>query len=584
MSIRPFTPSDIQQLKEIFEKNGWKMKGQVNDIFRYSLKKTNLIVLTLKFPLRLPKIRLNLPYEIANFKISIVFKLWHLNDKTIKIIFYFLKAFKELTEQVFLEPNISVEGNIQDFLNILNLILPETIKNETERSWLNRIRTSLLNKRDHFSDQFNQFDKEKTEKIVNILKNSGLNPSFKQPWELKKGLPKIRTSETLLFSNEDEKLDEFFILEKGFITYFKDLIYEKLYIRTFFESYNPYLLSTALNYDQNTEFNFEIHVKNWIKLSRVFLNSILDIINNAKLNINEFMTFNPEYELLNNDFEGNICNFPLSALNYESILSKELFELHNNLFESPPTHFEVIESSIDNYTKAEAFIRNYQFESATRLLNEALKIFNKYHQKKAVISVLLLLRKIASQLNDRHLEQNYLQNALNIIKSEGTPNHFLINIQYKLGKTYFKLRLLNESLNHFNEVISHNKGKVAHSEPNGTLNNSDNTLKSIGMAFIYLGLIYTEQEKLAEAKLHFKNAYEIGKNSLKVKLNFYLHRAIAYKQRKNSSQAIKLLTMALNSFNEENLPLHENIFFKLLLQMAEIYLFSRKNKNKSLYF
>ncbi|MFX1381298.1 MAG: hypothetical protein ACFFBP_02565, partial [Promethearchaeota archaeon] len=71
MSIRPFTSSDIEQLREIFEKNGWKIEGQINDTFRYSLKRSNLIVLTLKFPLIIPKMRLNIPYEVANFKVSI---------------------------------------------------------------------------------------------------------------------------------------------------------------------------------------------------------------------------------------------------------------------------------------------------------------------------------------------------------------------------------------------------------------------------------------------------------------------------------------------------------------------------------
>ena len=584
MSIRPFTASDIAQLKEIFEENGWHIKSQIQDTFLYSLKTTNLIIFTLRFPLILPKIRLNAPYEIANFKISIAFKLWHLNNKTLKIIIYFIKSLKELAKQVFLEPNINLEGNMQEFLNFLNIILPEIIKNETERSWLNRIRTSLMNKREQFREQFMLFDKEKTSEIVKILKDSGLNPTFKQPWELKKGVPKIRTSETLLFSNEEETSGEFFIFERGYITYHKDLNYDNFYVRTFFESYSPYVLYSILNYKKDSQFNIETHVKNWIRLSRIFLNTTIEIIDNANLNSSEFISFNPEYEFLKEDYVEDQCNFPLSALNYESSLSKELFNLRNDLFESPPAHFELLESTIEYYTKAESYIRNYHFEPATRLLNEALKIFNRYRQKKAVISVLLLLRKIAFLLNDKTLEQNYLENALNIVKTENLTGDYLMDIHYKLGKIYFKLKLLNEAVNHFKTVISINKNITSISNPNDITEEIKKKLISIGMSYIYLGLISLEQEKPGEAKKDFKSAFEIGKISLKIRLKFYLSRALVYKERNNISQAIKLLTVGLDLFDEENQSLYHNLYLQYLLELADIYIYSRKSKNKSSYY
>ncbi len=584
MSIRPFTASDITQLIEIYEKNGWHIKGQIQETFLYSLKTTNLIIFTLRFPLIHPKIRINAPYEIANFKISIAFKLWHLNNKTLRIIIYFIKALKELAKQVFLEPNISLEGNLQEFLNFLNKILPEIIKNESERSWLNRIRTSIMNKREQFSEQFTLFDKEKTSEVVKILKDSGLSPTFKQPWELKKGVPKIRTSETLLFSNQEELSGEFFIFERGYITYFKDLNYNKFYVRTFFESYSPYVLYTILNFKRDSDFKFETHVKNWIRLSRIFLNSIIEIINNANLNSSEFISFNPEYEFLKDDFVEDQCNFPFSALNYESSLSKELFSMHNNLFESPPAHFELLESTMEYYTKAESFIRNYQFEPATRLLNEALKIFNRYRQKKAIISVLLLLRKIAFLLNDKELEQNYLENALNIIKNEKLSGDYLTEIHYKLGKVYYKLKLLNEAVNHFNIVITLNKNKYPVSNPNDITEEIKKKLIKIGMSYLYLGLISLEQEKPGEAKKDFKSAFEIGKITLKVRLKFYLSRGLVYKERNNISQAIKLLTLGLNLFDEENHSIYHNLYLQYLLELADIYIYFRKNKNKSSHY
>jgi len=252
--------------------------------------------------------------------------------------------------------------------------MPEPITDEIDSTWLNRIRISLMNKR----DKFQQFDGENINKIVNALKNTRLKPTFKLPWELKDGVPKLRASETLFFSNE-EKFDEFFILEKGFFTFFKHLEYHKFFIRTSFDCYSPYILSSLFN---DTEFKLEMYVENWIKFSRMMLNSILEIITLAEINQNDYVKFNPERELESKGFELERNNFPFSALHYESTLSKgELYQIHNYLFNSPPTNFELIES-INSYTDAEKLIKNYRFDEYFILDNCFFTFFKdlEYHK------------------------------------------------------------------------------------------------------------------------------------------------------------------------------------------------------------
>jgi len=584
MSIRPFSSSEIKNLKEVIEKNGWKIESRVEDYFRFTINKNNILIFTQKFPIELKNARLNIPYEIATFRLSIVLKIWHLNKNTSKIILYLLKTLKELSEQVILEPDFSIEGRLQNLLNHLKVIIPDVINDENERAWLNRIRTSLMNKRSQYSEQFQEFDSKKLIAIIEKLKESGLNPTFTQPWELKKGLPKIRTSESLFFANEDENFDEFFIIEKGYATYFKDLSYNKFYIRTFFETYNPYILFTILESQGVSGYKFETSIKNWIKVARLLLNSIIEIINEGNINKNELIQFKPEKELDIENFEENDNAFPFSALHYESSIAKELFPIHNDLFDSPPVNYEVIESSINFYTKAEEHMRRYQFDAATKVLNEALKIFNKNRQKKAVISVLLLLRKIASRLNQEDLALNYLENALNIMKSGDIPIDYVIDIHYKLGKTYFKLKFFNKSLNHFNILLT------LLEEENITLMNEYLKKKEflneyLGMAHIYLGLIFLEQKKIADSKSNFKIAFQIGNTSLKIKIKFFLYRAIAFKDKGNLSQTIKLLKMGLNSLELEDKDL---LLYKLQidiwLEMAGFYINLRKNKTKAFYY
>ena len=93
-----------------------------------------------------------------------------------------------------------------------------------------------------------------------------------------------------------------------------------------------------------------------------------------------------------------------------------------------------------------------------------------------------------------------------------------------------------------------------------------------------------EQEIPGEAKKYFKSAFEIGKITLKVRLKFYLSRGLVYKERNNISQAIKLLTLGLNLFDEENHSIYHNLYLQYYLELADIYIYSRKNKNKSSHY
>ena len=565
MSIRPFSPSELNNLREVIERNGWKIDGTIENYFRYSVKKDKLILFTIKFPVSLP-LRLNFPLEIVSFRICMAFKLWDLNQNTYKVILFLMKMLRDLALKVTLEHNFPIKGKENDLLDILNLLMPEPITDENDSTWLNRIRISLMNKR----DKFQKFDGEYINKIVDALKNTRLKPTFKLPWELKDGVPKLRASETLFFSNE-EKFDEFFILERDFFTFFKDLEYHNFFIRSSFDCYSPYILSSVFN---NTGFKPEMYVENWIKFSRMMLNSILEIITLAEINQNDYVKFNPERDLELKGFELESNNFPFSALHYESTLSKgELYQIHNDLFNSPPTNFELIES-INSYTEAEKLMKNYRFDEATQLLNNSLKIFNKNRQKKIVVSILLKLRKIASLLNQEEVALNYLQSAMGIAKSGEVPIDFIIKIQYYLGKWFYKTEEFDEALSHFNIIVNF-------LEKEEIITDKDEFL---GMAYLYMGLINLKQNKLAQSKNNFRKAFQLGNNSIKVKLNYHLKRAKYYKSKDNLSQAQKSLRSGIEvvgfDYDEKK---NSHILFDLVLELAEFYIHHRVDSKKALY-
>ena len=565
MSLRPFSTTELTNLKEAIERNGFSLKGTIENYFRYSVKKDKLILFTIKFPVSLP-LRLNFPFEVVSFRISLAFKLWDLNQNTNKVIIFILKMLRDLALQISLEHNFPIKGKETHLLDLLNQLMPETIADENDSRWLNRVRISLMNKR----ITFEEFDNLYTNKIVNVLENTRLTPTYKLPWELKDGVPKLRTSETLFFSN-DEEFDEFFIFEKGFFTFFKDLEYNKFYIRSSFDSYTPYILHSLF---KETDFRLETYVENWIKFSRMMINSILEIVRLADVNQQDYINFNPKKELDTDNFEFESNNFPFSALHYESLMSKgDLFQIHNDLFNTPPTNFEVIKS-INSYIDAEQLIKNYRFDEATQLLNDSLKIFNKNRQKKVVVSILLKLREIAFLLNHDDVAYNYLQTALGVAKSGEVPVDYIIKIHYYLGKRYFKIEKYDKALSHFNIIVNF----LENEEP------SLNKDEFLGMAYLYLGLINEALSKLAEAKTNFKNAFQLGSNSIKVKLSYHLMRAKIYKAKGNLSQAQKLLRAGIDSvginFDEKEFT---PILYDLVLELAEFYIHHRVDSKKALY-
>ncbi len=568
MSLNPFSLNEIKNLREAIEKNGWKIDGVIENYFRYSLKKEKIIIFTIKFPITLP-LRLNVPFEVVSFRVSIAFQIWNLNQNSFIAILYLMKALRSLAISLTLEHTFPIMGKEQKIISLLNLIMPEIIRGENENTWLNRIRISLLNKREQLKD----FTIDQHKNLIESLKNIGLEPSFNLPWELKNGVPKIRTSETLFFSNEGE-FNEFFIFEKGFFSYFKDIEYKKFYIRSSFDTYSPYVLIDLFN--DVPDFKLEELVENWIKFSRIILNSILKVIEGDKINQNELLNFRPSKELIyrSKNFISDQNNYPFSALCYESSIAKELFPLHNDLFNKPPTNFEVIET-INQYTEAEELIKNYNFDEATKKLNESLKVFNKNQEKKVVVAILLKLKKIAALLNNEDLARNYLESALGVAKSGEVPIDYIIKIHYNLGISYFKKKDYEKALNHFNIIINFLK------------NEKIPFIKKdyVGMAYLHIGLIYLEQNKIIESKAYFRRVLEIGSKLPKIKLTYFLTRAIRFKNQGNLSQAQRFLKAGLNNtdfnFNDNQI---QNVFIDYVLELAEFYIHHRKDSKKAIYY
>lgn len=562
MAITLLSHTQTQKIKTFMEKNGWSIKCLIEDNFRFSLKQNKTFILTLKFPVQLP-LKFNVPFEILSFKLSIVFKFWNLDKSFIALLKKLMISLKEFSEQISLNIELPLSDKKKELLDLLNLIIPESYQNEKEQSWINKIRISLMNKR----KRFETLEETMVNKIGEELGKLGLNPTFRSPWELEKGIPKLRTSETLLFSTE-EPFDEFFIFEKGFYTYFKDIEYKKFYIRSLFESYTPYIIRSLFDSDDSEELLNDL-LKDWVKFSRLTLNSILEIIDGIEFDPNGLRSFDPKRELETTNFVEENNNFCFSALHYESSIAKELYPLHHDLLNAPPKNFKIIEN-LNYLTKAEELIINYKFKEANTILTKALQTFNKYKQKKAVVTILMLLKEVALTLNQKEIAINYLKNALSIAKSGKVPLSYIIEIHFELGKAHFELEFFSVARKYFEVItdyIEKNKPTIAQKN------------EYLGLCYIYLGLIYQEGFDMRSKSIEtFKKAFEIGKNSIKVNLNYHLLRAKYYKKGGKLSQAQKMLNMAVKNLDFEFVDTeHQELLADLYLELVEYYIFSRKS-------
>jgi len=473
---------------------------------------------------------------------------------------------RDLALQVKLEQSFPIEGKETQLVELLNLILPEPIDNEQENTWINRIRISLMNKR----DSIEKFTESEIRSIIDTLNKIGLEATFKLPWELREGVPRLRTSETLFFSN-DEAFDEFFILEKGFFSYFKDLEYNKFYLRTSFDCYTPYISKDLF---QDIEFKPEIYLENWIKFSRIMLNTLLKIINLNKGNQQDYIQINPERELVSSEFELNQNNFPFTALHYESSIAKgELYHMHHDLLNTPPRSFKVLEF-MNTYTEAEDLIKSYRFDEAAQLLNSSLKVFNKHKQKKIVVSILLKLRKIAKNLNQPEIALNYLNSALGVAKSGDVPIEFIIKVHYKLGKHNFKAGEYPKAKEHFETIINFLEKEQV----------KINKEEYLGMAYLYRGLIELQTSQISQSKNDFKEALKYSKDSPKVKLKYHLLRAIDFKNKENLSQTQKLLRAGIDAVGLDYTDKkYEYILINIVLELAEFYIHHHVDSKKASY-
>ncbi|MFX1501303.1 MAG: hypothetical protein ACFFDH_10120 [Promethearchaeota archaeon] len=137
---------------------------------------------------------------------------------------------------------------------------------------------------------------------------------------------------------------------------------------------------------------------------------------------------------------------------------------------------------------------------------------------------------------------------------------------------YYRRKEIENALNHFKVIVNFLENEKI----------SFDKEVFLGVAYLYIGLILREQEKIEESKENFKNAFQIGNSNLKVKLKYCLLRAIYYKKRGNLILTHKFLKTGFETveFDFENKEILK-LLIDLILEMTEFYIHYKKDVKKA---
>lgn len=552
----PLSNNDRKVLKELFQKKGFSNDTEVDNYFRYSISDENVITITIKKPIVLP-LRLNVPFEIVSFKFSTNLKIRVIDNSTFENINYLIDKMREIGIESNLEHEFPLEGREKNLVQILNMLIPETMINETEQKWINRIRVFILNKQ----SKFKEFDNKISANVNASLNNLGFIATNELPWELVKGLPNYRSNNVIFFKNIDSN-DEYLVLERGFITYYNDFYFKNIFIRCQWTSYTPYIL-LQLYKDEN--FNLELLITSWIKFSRLMLNSIINIVESDNINKLNIQSFNFQHNLLKFDERST---FPLIPLNYESVVSKNLTQVEYELLSNPPSNFEEIEA-LDLYEKALEKFKGYKFSEAMQMLFMCMKTFNKYKQRKIVILTLLYLSDIAQNMRQYDKSTEYLENGLESCKEGGIPLPLIIKIHNNLGSNLIQMKRLSAALTHYRIVISFLEDNQEELENREILADT----------YLNVAKIHLNQDNLADGKLFFNKALNTAPDSISIQLKYLYERAKYNMSKEKLSHAIKLLKQSYNILgqDESNAIKYKQEVLKINKLLAKIFIYNRKD-------
>ncbi len=560
---RPLGHAEEASLHDLFKKLGWTSTTRLQDEFRYSVNTDKICCVTAKKNITLP-VRTFKPWAVVTFKSALAFQFRFSNDETYNLLNYVTANLQNVTKQAKLEHNFFLQGVEGKVVRALEDFIPDGASNDAEQTFFNLLRISLTNKYGKFPEINSAFVAE----LPRVCEQAHIKSTFSLPWELKEGYPPFRHDNTLFFTSEEK--DEYLIAEPGYLTFFHDLVVNRVLVRSFFESHSPYVLLSVF---KEMDFKLADLITAWIQFARQQLTNLTAIMEFQDFDKNLLQEVNLEKKLLE---KGTDTVFPLSCLALDSRMAGKVALPEWRILSKAPMSFDELEAS-HKYQQAVQASRAGKFRDAITFSVEAIKGFNRFGQKQGVLLTLLNLSYIAKKGRKLIEAEKYLKDALELCKSGEIDEDIIIQVQSMLGEIKLLANQPTEAISHFEiatQFLEARTGKDPKSQ------------EKIAKLKLRLLRGYSAAGNFPQAKLALKDALGYAKGHLKdpqeldnFMLQYYFEDAVMAEKRENFSQAILALRKATVL---ENKVTNDQLLFKVHFNLARLILLHRKNAQYSL--
>ncbi|MHA1818844.1 MAG: tetratricopeptide repeat protein [Promethearchaeota archaeon] len=547
------TRSEKEQIKQMLKALKYSPEINAENNLRYSIIDDSIIVLTSKLPISIG-VKLNVPFEGGAFYNSIIFQPKIINSEILELINFFAVNLEYIRNNINIEHNFPIESRKMELVNLLNKFLPEYFSKDTERQWLTRIRLALLNKH----KLFEEFSGKLYDQISDALEHVGLTPTFKLPILLKNGVPRQKVDRVLFFTNAEN--NEYFIMEPGFITFYRDLMSNHIMIKTHFESYSFLILYSIFKDVGN--FSIIDLILSWIRYTRMTLNPMINIIESEyvvprdlyELNLD---TFYHKYDL-------SETAIPIPQLVREIFNKDELIKLDQKFFNHAPKYFDEL-TALKQYKEADDLIKAGKLQVAIKALGKILVIFNRYKQKKGVVLTLFKLSDIAKDMRNFDKAIEYLENALDLSKTGEIPSEYIIKTHEKLGDVYFKSKQYEKAMEHYKIIIKFLEAL-----------NDEKYIYLITKSRLEIAKLLITMEQFKDANLLFKKIIKDIHYDKDLEIHYYYTRALYLIAKGSYSNAAQLLKKGCTMVEADN-----RMRALCHLELAKLFFYEKKNTQRS---
>ncbi|WP_371803217.1 tetratricopeptide repeat protein [Candidatus Lokiarchaeum ossiferum] len=431
--MNTFSKNQYMSIKTMLEEEGYRSSNDYNCFLRYSIAKEpeTTFILGIKIPIQVPN-KVTPKAELVSFYISLSLRPRWLDQSFEDSLRYLAVALRETVQTLLQDEPYRYDFNFVAYQSKITQVIEKfyssnddpTFQDSSDGSIINSLLRSNVLQNQHTFDHFNL---ALSKDVLDIYQDFHLHPTDDLPAELSKGFPENRRNFVVLFKREDP--DQYLIEEPGSVTYYRDYVYNNVWIRTGLESHTLNLWYQVFQ-DQSFKINYLIY--DWIIFCRGLIKKVMPLLENGPL-FNPLDIKNFSYVQFLKQFAPNMYlpGLFLPQLVYENTLVSDYYCRDFFLFESIPCSLEET-SIIEHYSQAKILIGKGNYSKAEEAFKDILHRLKKFHHILGEVAVLFKLAKIARIKKNHVLSVAYLEEALDLARSGKVPLSDIVHIHIEL--------------------------------------------------------------------------------------------------------------------------------------------------------